>query len=193
MAVKKSAKKKAAVKKKAAPKKKAVAKKKVATKKKVASLTSKQQLFVDEFLKDRNGKQAAIRAKYSPNTAESQASRLLSNAKVAKAIAEAVEKRSKATGIDADWVLKQAVAVHERCMQISPVLDRKGKQIYVDTPDGDIAPAFTFDAPGANKSLEIVGKHVNVQAFKDRVEHSGKIDLSGKTDKELQDIINGSS
>jgi single-stranded DNA-binding protein len=42
----------------------------------------RQLLFVHEYLKDLNGKQAAIRAGYSPKTAESQASRLLRNVKV---------------------------------------------------------------------------------------------------------------
>lgn len=49
-------------------------------------LTDKQQRFVDEYLIDLNGKQAAIRAGYSAATAEVQASRLLSNAKVAEAV-----------------------------------------------------------------------------------------------------------
>ena len=44
-------------------------------------LNPKQQRFVDEYLIDLNGKQAAIRAGYSEKTAEVQASRLLSNAK----------------------------------------------------------------------------------------------------------------
>ena len=35
-------------------------------------------LFIEEYCKDRNGKQAAIRAGYSRKTAEAQAARLLS-------------------------------------------------------------------------------------------------------------------
>lgn len=45
-------------------------------------LTDRQMRFVTEYLKDCNGKQAAIRAGYSVKTAEVQASRLLSLAKV---------------------------------------------------------------------------------------------------------------
>jgi|SRR6185369_1243968 len=45
-------------------------------------LTPKQIQFCEEYLIDHNGKQAAIRAKYSPRTAEVQASQLLSKLKV---------------------------------------------------------------------------------------------------------------
>jgi phage terminase small subunit len=49
-------------------------------------LTGKERLFAAEYLKDKNGKQAAIRAGYSPKTAEQQASRLLRKVKVRQAI-----------------------------------------------------------------------------------------------------------
>lgn len=46
------------------------------------SLTDKQSRFVDEYLIDFNGTQAAIRAGYSERTAAAQSSRLLTNVKV---------------------------------------------------------------------------------------------------------------
>ena len=49
-------------------------------------LTPRQQRFVDEYLIDLNATQAAIRAGYSPKTAQSQSSRLLSNVMVRAAI-----------------------------------------------------------------------------------------------------------
>ena len=64
-------------------------------------LTLKQSRFVEEFLVDLNGKQAAIRTGYSPRTAEVQASRLLSNAKVDAAVKQAMQARSRRTGITA--------------------------------------------------------------------------------------------
>lgn len=48
----------------------------------MADLNPKQIIFVQEFLKSGNGKRAAIVAGYSENSAESQASRMLRNAKV---------------------------------------------------------------------------------------------------------------
>ena len=60
------------------------------------TLTPKQARFVEEYLIDLNGKQAAIRAGYSPGTAEVQASRLLRNAKVRFALEDAMLARSSA-------------------------------------------------------------------------------------------------
>src|SRR5271167_3160732 len=68
-------------------------------------LTPKQARFVEEYIVDLNGKQAAIRAGYSPRTAEVQSSRLLRNAKVDATAREAMQARSRRTGITADRVV----------------------------------------------------------------------------------------
>ncbi len=52
------------------------------------ALNPRQDQFVDEYLLDGNGTQAAIKAGYSSDTAAQQASRLLRNVKVQQAIAE---------------------------------------------------------------------------------------------------------
>lgn len=77
----------------------------------MAELNKKQELFVQEYLVDLNGKQAAIRAGYSPKTAEVQASRLLSLAKVAEAVSKAQAKRSERTEITADQVLQELAKI----------------------------------------------------------------------------------
>jgi phage terminase small subunit len=73
----------------------------------MTALTPKQQRFVQEYLVDLNGKQAAIRAGYSPATAENQASRLLSKDKVAAAVAEAKKTVAERLGITAERVLTE--------------------------------------------------------------------------------------
>lgn len=60
-----------------------------------------------EYLTDCNGKQAAIRAGYSPRTAEVQASRLLSLAKVKAAVAEGQKFISEKTETEAEWVRRR--------------------------------------------------------------------------------------
>ena len=84
-------------------------------------------------------------------------------------------ERSEATKIDAEWVLRQAVELHRRCMQeIRPVRNPKtGKQLYDD--DGNAL--FTFNANGENRALEIIGKHVDIGAFKERVEISSGLSM----------------
>jgi phage terminase small subunit len=69
-------------------------------------LNPKQLKFVEEYLVDRNGTQAAIRAGYSPNGAESQAGRLLTNARVQELVAEGIAKQSEETKITAAMVLR---------------------------------------------------------------------------------------
>ncbi|MEX0285098.1 MAG: terminase small subunit [Paracoccaceae bacterium] len=68
-------------------------------------MTDKQQRFVEEYLIDLNGTQAAIRAGYSEKTAPEQASRLLRNVKVASAIKEAKTARSERTQVAQDNVV----------------------------------------------------------------------------------------
>jgi phage terminase small subunit len=137
-------------------------------------MTPKQQRFVEEYLIDLNATQAAIRAGYSEGTARQMGSENLSKPDIADAVAAAALKRAEQTEIDAAYVLRQAVKLHERCMQeVSPVLDRKGQQV---TDEAGKA-LFEFNALGASKALELVGKHVSIQAFKDRVEHSGGVSL----------------
>ena len=70
-------------------------------------LTAKQTLFVEEYLIDLNGKQAAVRTGYSAKSAEVQASRLLRNTAVQAALGEAMQARSQRTKVTADRVVAE--------------------------------------------------------------------------------------
>jgi phage terminase small subunit len=70
-------------------------------------MNEKQKRFVEEYLIDLNGTQAAIRAGYSPKTAEQIAHQLLNKTLVSGAIGKAMAARSKRTGINADRVLRE--------------------------------------------------------------------------------------
>ena len=139
-------------------------------------LTSRQELFVSEYLLDLNATKAAIRAGYSSKTAHSCGPRLLDNVAVSAAIAAAKQARSQATAIDAAYVLRQAVEIHRRCMQeVRPVLHPKTRK---QLQDGDGNALFTFNAAAASRALELIGKHVDVGAFADRLEVSGGISVA---------------
>src|SRR4051795_10047988 len=65
-------------------------------------LNDRQARFVAEYLVDLNATQAAIRAGYSVRSAHSTGERMLRNAEVAAAVAEAEAARSKRTEVTAD-------------------------------------------------------------------------------------------
>ena len=162
------------------------------------ALTAKQQRFVAEYPIDLNATKAAIRAGYSEKTAAEQASRLLTNVKVAEAIQAAMKARSERTQIDADWVLKRLARdatadladlytehgtlkpVHEW-----PIAWRTGLVAGIETVqerDGEDAEGKPVYATvrkvkllDRTKLVELIGKHVEVGAFKEKVEHSGEI------------------
>jgi len=73
------------------------------------------------------------------------------------------------------WIIERCVTVAERCLQIEPVYDKKGRPIG----------KFTFNAPGALKALEMLGK--TMALFRDKVEITGE--LSSFKEAELDERI----
>ncbi len=74
---------------------------------------TKQEIFVDEYMKDFNGTRAAISAGYSaiPQTAAVQASRLLRNAKVQKAIDHKKGERSQRLELSTDKIVEEMAQI----------------------------------------------------------------------------------
>jgi phage terminase small subunit len=132
-------------------------------------LTPKQEMFVREYLVDLNGTQAAIRAGYSPKTANEQASRLLANVNVASAVQAAMDKRAESVEVSATYVLEGIKKLIERCEQAVPVYDKEGN------PTGE----WRFESGSAMRGYELLGKHLKL--FTDKVEQSGSISLTVET------------
>jgi phage terminase small subunit len=72
------------------------------------NLTPQQEVFCQEYMKDLNGTQAAIRAGYSEKTSNEQAGRLLSKVSVRSRLDELRKERASRTNITADRVLTEA-------------------------------------------------------------------------------------
>jgi phage terminase small subunit len=123
-------------------------------------LTAKQQRFVAEYLVDLCATQAAVRAGYSEKTAYAIGHENLSKPDIAAAIAEAQAARAKRTELSQEWVTNNLREVAERCLQHQPVV--RG---------GEETGEFTFNAVGATRALELLGRHLGM--FKDRIEHTG--------------------
>lgn len=66
---------------------------------------TRQQRFVDEYLVDLNGHQAAVRAGYSPKTARVIAATLLTKPNITAAIAKGQAERAERTHVTQDQVL----------------------------------------------------------------------------------------
>jgi len=121
----------------------------------VADLTAKQEAFCEEYMIDLNATQAAIRAGYKEDNAKQMGTENLSKPIVADYIAELKAERSNRTLVDADYVINGLLEVHKRCLQAEPVMVRGD--------DGmEESGEFKFEHSGANKSLELLGKHLGI-------------------------------
>jgi terminase small subunit len=158
-------------------------------------LTPKQIRFVDEWLIDFNGKQAAIRAGYSAKTAEAAAARLLRNVKVQAEISRRQRDLQKRTEVTQDRVVKElarvafADASDYVCVEtltyengdgtVSPIQVVSPKD--TDTLSDDQRAAIASIKQGANgievklcdkiKALELLGRHIGM--FNDKISLSG--------------------
>ena len=126
----------------------------------VGGLTPKQAMFVREYIKDLNGSQAAIRAGFSEKSSRAMAAKLLTKRNIKSSVQAAMDNRSTRLELDGDWVLRNLREVHDQCRQPRPILDRESN------PTG----RYRFDAAGALRALELIGKHLRL--FTDRIEVS---------------------
>ncbi|EOE7446628.1 terminase small subunit [Enterobacter hormaechei] len=154
------------------------------------ALTDKQEMFCREYLIDLNATQAAIRAGYSEKTANRTASENLSKPDIQSRIAELKAQRNDLVGINATYVLNRLVEIDQ--MDVLDILNDDGslrpitswpKAWRISLTGLDISTTIqNFDEetaetilkkikwPDKVKNLELLGKHVRVQAFKEQVE-----------------------
>lgn len=155
----------------------------------MAKITAKQERFCREYLIDLNATQAAIRAGYSANTAQEQSSRLLSNVMVQECIAALKAERNERLNIDAAYVLRRLVEIDQ--MDVADILKEdgtlkpvsewpkswrttlSGMEVATTIRDFDESTTETLlkkiKWPDKVKNLELLGKHVDVQAFREQV------------------------
>lgn len=139
-------------------------------------LNKRQQLFVENYLIDLNGAQAAIRAGYSKAAAKEMASRLLTYANVKKAVDEAMEERMEKVKITAEEVLDDLLELKDMCMA------RKNVSRTIMIKSGESEPPVpveiegkVFEPNAARGALDLVGKHLGM--WKDKLEVTGDLEM----------------
>lgn len=124
------------------------------------TLTEKERIFADEYIKTTNATQSAIKAGYAEKSASSKGSQLLRKVKVRKYIDEVMEKRSKNTIATADEVLEYLTKVM----------------------NGEEKDAFGLDASIADrtKAAELLGKRHMLFTDKVKLDAEIEIDISDR-------------
>lgn len=124
------------------------------------TLTEKERIFADEYIKTTNATQSAIKAGYAEKSASSKGSQLLRKVKVRQYIDEVMESRSKNTIATADEVLEYLTSVVR----------------------GEEKDAFGLDVSIADrtKAAELLGKRYMLFADKVKLDAEIEIDISDR-------------
>ena len=177
-----------------------------------------RQHFVNEYLKDLNATQAAVRAGYSEKTAHVQGPRLLQDPKVKAAIDAAIARRNKRLELSQDKVVRELVKIgmadikdylSYRTQKTVVDMDDAGKPVIDYAPVIELVPSedvdgtliqevslsqrgvFSFKLADKMKALELLARHLGM--LNDRVQLAGSVDLNnpleGLTTDELRQLI----
>lgn len=130
-----------------------------------AELNDREQLFVLEFLKDRNALQAYIRAGYSAKTAHVGSAKMMAKPKIKAAIEARAEKILSKLEITVERVLLERA----RLAFLDPrkLVDAKGKPLGIHQLDDDTAAAVAgFEAErGRITKLKLSDKGASLTAL----------------------------
>jgi phage terminase small subunit len=92
---------------------------------------------------------------------------LLAKSNVSARVAELDADVAVRLGLTQEWVLTNLKDVADKCMQAKEV------EIYNrDTKQMEATGEYVFDSRGANRALELIGKHNGM--FVDRIDHTTK-------------------
>lgn len=128
----------------------------------VRALTSKQEDFAVHVADGKNQTEA-FRLVYKidkskPESIHRNAKKLMDNVKIVSRIEELRAPVVEKLQIDNYYLLSSVKEVVGRCMQAVPVM-QGGKPVIIETKDGELAPAYTFNPKGALQGLDMLYKH----------------------------------
>ena len=163
------------------------------------ALTPKQQAFINEYLLDLNASASAIRAGYAPKNSDKIGYELLGKTLVKQGIQEAMDERSRRTGITADKVLQEFahIAFDDMRNYLKFYTDPDTKEIITEVKDSEDIDTrsisevsrgkdglFRFKLYCKDNALLQVGKHLGM--FTDKLEVNGSMVIF-KGEKDLED------
>jgi len=108
--------------------------------------------FADKYFETLNGKESAIYAGFSEDTARQKAWQLLQREDIHEYLQSMRAEYAKKSGISKQWIIERFKHISDTCVQAEPVFDSDGN------PTGE----YRFDSAGANKSTEMLGKIIGV-------------------------------
>ena len=155
-------------------------------------LTAKQQRFADEYLIDLNATQAAIRAGYSPKSAEQQGSALLRNPKVRAYIDARMAEHSRRTGVTQERIIRELARIafldptQLVNMDTAELLDDASADDRAAIASVKVKTIPTQDGQGVErevrfadkiKALELLGKRFGMWIDKQQVDVQGAVQI----------------
>lgn len=164
----------------------------------MAKLTAKQKKFVEEYLIDLNATQAAIRAGYSPETAEQIGYQQLQKTSVKNEIDKAMAERSRRTGINQDRVLRELAKI--AFVNPGDVINLNQATVKSDAKEEDLAAIASVkikNIPTEDgeitereiklcdklKALDLLGKHLGIYDKKDAEDKNLTITINKASEK----------
>ena len=135
-------------------------------------LTPKQKAFAREYIKDNNGKEAAIRAGYDEKYAKQQAYENLTKPYLKEVIQEKQAVLAEKAQISAEFVINNFLEILNFNKQIEEFYQGDGENIRVKKK--------MIDAQAALKASEMLGKHLGLFVE--------KLQVTGKDGKDLMPI-----
>lgn len=166
-------------------------------------LTAQQEAYCQEYVKTpEDQKGSAVRAGYSERTAAKFASQNMRDQRVIDRIAVLMTERNKRLRVSADYVLQRLVEIDQ--MDVLDILEDDGSlkpvslwpkvwrtsisavdinriSMAMKESESDIESTLQkVKWPDKVKNLELIGKHVDVNAFKERLEVNVNVSIANR-------------
>lgn len=141
----------------------------------------KREMFCKRYIVDFNATKAALYAGYTKASAKQQGHNLLQEPEVFERIQAMIEERAERIKVEEPYIVDGLIDCVERCLQRKPVMefsynDKEVVQVTEKNKDGVEVGVWQFNAIGALRGLELLGKYKAM--FTDKHQHSGSIEIT---------------